>query len=42
MKCAITAQLRLGNNRTLAQLRVCIVNNMEKVVIFEHVDSEFS
>ena len=42
MKCAITAQtaesaqLHLGNNRTLAQLKVCIImsiHNMEKVVV---------
>ena len=45
MKCAITAQLHLGNNKTLAQLKVCIVmsmHKMEKGVCFEHVDSEFS
>ena len=39
MKCAITAQsaqLHLGNNRTLAQLKVCIVmsiHNTKKVVL---------
>ena len=42
MKCAITAQSaqtaqsHLGNNKTLAQLKVCIVmsiHNMEKVVV---------
>ena len=48
MKCAITAQTaqsHLGNNKTLAQLKVCIVmsiHNMEQSCCFEHVDSEFS
>ena len=44
MKCAITAQLDLGNNRTLAQLKVCIVmsiHNMEKVVVLNMLIANF-
>ena len=36
MKWEVTAQLHLGNNKTLAELKVCIVmsiHNMEKVVV---------
>ena len=35
-ECAITAQSHLGNNKTLAQLKACIVmtiHNMVKVVV---------
>ena len=50
MKCAVTAQsaqtaqLHLGNNRTLAQLKVCIVmsiHNMEKVVVLNMLIANF-
>ena len=47
MKCAITAQtaqLHLGNNKTLAQLKVCIVmsiHNMEKVVVLNMLIANF-
>ena len=53
MKCAITAQsvqteqtvqLHLGNNKTLAQLKVCIVmsiHNMEKVVALNMLMANF-
>ena len=50
MKCAITVQssqtvqLHLGNNRTLAQLKVCIVmsiHNMEKVVVLNMLMTNF-
>ena len=44
MKCAITAQSNLGNNKTLAQLKVCIVmsiHNMEKVVVFNMLIANF-
>ena len=41
---AQTAQLHLGNNRTLAQLKVCIVmsiHNMEKVVVLNMLITNF-
>ena len=50
MKCAIkaqsahTAQFHLGNNRTLAPLKVCIVmsiHNMEKVVVLNMLIANF-
>ena len=50
MKCAITAQSaqiaqsHLGNNKTLAQRKVCIVmsiHNMEKVVVLNMVIANF-
>ena len=50
MKCTITAQsvqtaqLHLGNNRTPAQLKVCIVmpiHNMEKVVVLNMLMANF-
>ena len=39
-----TAQLRLGNNKTLAQLKVCIVmsiHNIEKVVALNMLIANF-
>ena len=44
MKCAITAQLHLRNNITLAKLKVCIVmsiHNMEKVVVLNMLIANF-
>ena len=50
MKCAITAQSaqiaqsHLGNNKTLTQLKVCIVmsiHNMEKVVVLNLLIANF-
>ena len=47
MKCAITAQTaqsHLGNNKTLTQLKVCIVmsiHNMEKVVVLNMLIANF-
>ena len=48
MKCAInaqSAQSHLGNNKTLSQLKVCIVMaiyNMEKVVVLNMLIANFS
>ena len=44
MKCAITAQSQLGNNKILAQLKVYIVksiHNMEKVVVLNMLIATF-
>ena len=47
MKCAITAQtaqLHLGNNKTLTQLKVCIVmsiHNIEKGVVLNMLIANF-
>ena len=47
IKCAITAQsaqLHLGTNKTLAQLKICIVmssHNMEKVVVLNMLIANF-